>query len=173
VRYCNGGGCKQAMYDGSFEDWTYSPYPAPNPCYSGGLRLLNETSAEEVLQRCKALSGDSNLLKDRILWDTCVRGNLLLYHQNFVSSNYLRVQCPESLYKLTGMRRSDDENYPVANILNNLVETCRGSRDMGHWCLTRMHDGCVPSCSWPGKVGVDPGYKRVDRCSRNGEPLFS
>ena len=173
--YCNGGACKQAMYDGSFEAWTYSPFPAPNPCYGGGLRLLNETSAQDVLERCKALSGDSEKLKDKILWDTCVRANLLLFHQNFVSSNYVRVRCPKGLYMLTGMRRldDDDDNVPDANTANELTESCRGSREGGHYCVTSMSDGCVPSCAWPGKVDVvDPAYKRVDRCLISGMPLF-
>lgn len=173
ANYCNGGPCKQGMYDGSFLDWTYSPYPAPNPCYGGGLRLLNETSAEDVLLRCKALSGNSNELKDQILWDTCVRGNLQLLHQNHVSSNYMRVKCPKGLVMLTGMRRSDDDNFPDANVSNDLKEACRGSREGGRYCVTSMADGCVPSCAWSGKVNVDPAYKRVDRCSRKGKPFFN
>ena len=175
VKFCNGGPCKQAMYEGSFEAWTYSPYPDPNPCYGGGLRLLNETSAQEVLKKCKALSGDSDKLKDKILWDTCVRANLFLFHQNFVSSNLLRVKCPKGLYMLTGLRREDDDDdhVPDADTANDLTEGCRGSREGGHYCVTSMSDGCVPSCAWPGKVNTDQAYQRVDRCAISGMPLFS
>ena len=172
TKFCNGGPCKEGMFDGSFESWTFSPHPAPNPCYSGGLRLLNETTSQEVLVRCKALSGDSEKMKDKILLDTCFRGNAFLYHQNFVSSNYMRVKCPKGLHMLTGLRRQDDDNFPDANTANQLAQECRGSREAGHYCVTSMADGCVPSCSWPGKVNVDPDYKRVDRCARSGMPLF-
>jgi len=175
VHYCEGGPCRQGMYDGSFADWTYSPYPAPNPCYNGGVRLLNETSASQVWARCRALSGNSKQLKDKILLDTCFRANKELYHQNFVSSNYMRVICPNGLIQyiimLTGMRRDDEEGLPDIDITNELKEECRGSRENGRYALTSMADGCVASCAWPGKVGVDPKYKRVDRCARSGMPL--
>ena len=177
TRYCNGGPCRQAMYDGDFDAWTHSPFPAQNPCYSGGVRLLNETSPEEVWKRCKALSGNSQELKDRILWDTCVRANLELFHQNFVSARYLRVRCPRGLYILTGLRREDDDDpaktFPFLNVSNQFTNECRGSREQGHYCVTSMSDGCVPSCSWGGKVNTDPQYKRVDRCARDGMPMLA
>lgn len=178
TRYCNGGPCRQAMYDGDFDAWTHSPFPAPNPCYGGGVRLLNETTPEEVWKRCKALSGGhSQELKDRILWDTCVRANLELFHQNFLSSRYLRVKCPRALYMLTGLRREDDDDpakaFPFPNVSNQFTNECRGSREQGHYCLTSMSDGCVVSCAWPGKVNTDPQYKRVDRCARDGMPMVA
>lgn len=172
AKYCNGGPCHEGMYGGSFEAWTYSPFPDPNPCYSGGLRLLNETSADDVHARCLALSGGGGIaLKDEILWDTCVRGNLQLFHQNFVSTQYLRVQCPRGLYMLTGLRREDDDTFPLPNLGNVFTNTCSGSRGSGHYCVTSMADGCVPSCAWPDKVRADPQWQRVDRCDRDGHVL--
>ncbi len=176
TRYCNGGPCRQGMYDGDFEAWTFSPFPAPNPCYGGGVRLLNETTPDEVWTRCKALSGNSQEFKDSILRDTCVRANLELFHQNFVSTRYLRVKCPRGLYMLTGLRREDDDDpakaFPKVSLANTFPNECIGSRENGRYCLTSMSDGCVSSCSWGGKVNADPQYKRVDRCSRDGVPML-
>jgi hypothetical protein len=172
VRHCAGGPCKQGMYDGAFDAWTYSPFPDPNPCYGGGLRLLNETSEADVRQRCRALSGgESSLYKDNVLADTCVRANLELFHQNFVSSRYLRVQCPRGLYMLTGLRREDDAYFPLPDPGLAFTNECHGSREGGRYCITSMADGCVPSCAWPGKVSTDALWRRVDRCGRDGRVL--
>ena len=171
-KYCGGGPCRESMYEGSFADWTYSPFPDPNPCYGGGLRLLNETSEAEVRERCLALSGNgTSEYKDKVLYDTCVRANLELYHQNFVSSRYLRVQCPRGLYMLTGLRRDDDARFPLPHPGLAFTNECHGSREAGHFCVTSMADGCVPSCAWPGKVTTDPEWRRVDRCGRDGRVL--
>jgi hypothetical protein len=170
-RHCNGGACAENMYDGSFDDWTYSPYSDPNPCYGGGVRLLNEVPEADVVQRCRALSGESREYKDAVLEDTCVRGNLELFHQNFVSSRYVRVQCPPGLYMLTGMRRDDDSYFPYPDPGLAFTNECRGSRSSGHYCITSMADGCVPSCAWPGKANTDPDWRRVDRCGRDGRIL--
>lgn len=133
-RHCAGGACKENMYDGSFDDWTFSPYTNSNPCYGGGLRLLNETSEDDVVQRCKALSGNSRDYKDAVLEDTCVRGNVELFHQNFVSSRYVRVQCPPGLYVLTGLRRDDDFYFPSPHPGLDFTNECIGSRSNGHFC---------------------------------------
>jgi hypothetical protein len=174
-RYCGGGPCKEGLFGGDFTAWTYSPFPDPNPCYSGGLRLLNETSDDELVARCRALSGDGNRTrKDEILLDTCVRANRELFHQNFVATRYLRVQCPKGLYRLTGLRRDEDDDarFPPPSLANNaFTNECRGARESGKYCVTSMADGCVPSCAWPGKVRTDPQYPRVDRCGKDGSVL--
>ena len=176
ARFCNGGPCREGLFDGTFDAWTYSPYPDPNPCYGGGLRLLNETSKEELASRCRSLGGGNNAssraLKDEILHDTCVRGNLELFHQNFVSTKYLRVKCPKGLYMLTGLRRDDEDGYPDPDPALRFTNECRGSREQGHYCVTSMADCCVPSCAWPGKVNTDPSWRRVDRCDSRGLPML-
>lgn len=170
TNFCQGGKCAKGMYDGDFAAWTQAHFPDPNMCYSGGIKWLNESSYENLEQLCRGLSGNSSEYKDLFLWDSCVNTNRQLFHQNFVATKYTRVQCPEGLYRLTGIRREDDGNtgLPVPNLDNILEKTCNGSREQGHYCVTTMQDCCVPSCAWGGKVTTTPGYDRVDRCSRDG-----
>jgi hypothetical protein len=159
------------MFGGDFEAWTDAEFPDPNKCYSGGIKYFEGAGTLE--EKCRRLSGGSETLKDRILWDSCIRSNRAYLHQNFYGTQYLRVQCPESLYRLTGLRRNNDEedNLPYPHIEQQLPLTCGGSREQGHTCITTMHDGCVPSCAWPGKVDVDPAYPRVDRCDHDNTIL--
>lgn len=171
--HCQGGSCRDYMFDGDFSAWTNAQYPDPNSkCYAGGVKHLFNVSENFLWEVCTRLSGGSNELKDRILWDTCVRSNQLYLHQNFYESRYLRVECPESLYRLTGLRRADDAEVRVyPNIGNPLPLHCKGSIESGHPCLSSMMDGCVPSASWSGKVDTVQGYPAVDRCDRNGNIL--
>jgi hypothetical protein len=164
-RYCRGGPCRRGMYDGDFEAWTDAEFSDPHVCYEGGVKWDN---ISDIWERCRRLSGGSDELKDRILWDSCARTNLEYLHQNWYETRYERVACPEGLARLTGLWRSDDENYPLPHASNPLTQSCQGSIESGHACLTTMHDGCVPSCSWLGKVDARDGYLRVDRCDANG-----
>jgi hypothetical protein len=44
---------------------------------------------------------------------------------------YTRVQCPEGLYRLSGLRRSDDGGYPRPSLSNPLTQSCNGNRQTG------------------------------------------
>lgn len=167
-KFCQGGKCAQGMYDGDFAAWTQAHFMDPNVCYSGGIKWLNESSLEHLKQMCKSLSGTQTTYKDLALYDSCVLTNEQMFHQNFVSTKYTRVQCPEGLYRLTGIRRQDDDLWKPAQPDHVLEQSCQGSRADGHYCVTTMQDCCVPSCSWEGKVDTVPGYGRVDRCYANG-----
>jgi hypothetical protein len=167
--YCQGGPCAEGMYNGNFEAWTNAHYPDPNLCYSGGVKWLNETSNKEVEALCKALSNGNEAYKDLVLYDSCVKTNRQLFHQNFVSTKYKRVQCPEGLFRLTGIQRQDDDVFPLPDISHTLDQTCTGSREGGKYCTTSVQDCCCMSASWSGKVSTIEGYGRVDRCDRNGQ----
>jgi hypothetical protein len=54
---------------------------------------------------------------------------------------YLRVACPEGLYRLTGLRRSDDDMHPQPHKGNDLPTYCNGNT--GDVCITTMQDCCV------------------------------
>lgn len=165
-KYCSGGPCKDNLYNGSFSQWTDAQYNDPNICYSGGIKWLDKNSSIEQL--CNKPTNNGHLLKDKILIDSCVATNIMLYHQNFVGTNSLRVQCPEGLYKLTGLKRADDNNLPIANINNQLPIICDGTRSGGKYCITTMMDGCKFSCSWSGKGNPDINWPRADTCDKNG-----
>lgn len=168
VKYCRGGGCARGMYSGSFEAWTRAHFADPNVCYSGGIKWLNETSVDELKDMCRMLSANETSPKDVMLYDSCLETNVALFHQNFVSTKYTRVRCPEALYRLSGLRREDDDSEKLASPDNFLDQECQGSRANGHYCVTTMQDCCVPSCAWGGKVRTAPGFDRVDRCFANG-----
>jgi hypothetical protein len=163
--YCKGGSCLQNMYAGNFDQWNNAKYYDSNLCYSGGIKWLNETTSS----MCKALSNGQTNLKDRILYDSCMLSNHMLYHQNFVSTDSVRVQCPKGLYMATGLRRADDAQYPKAYLGNKLTTHCRGNRNSGQYCITTMQDCCEFSCSWLGKGNPDPKWPRADICTQNGQ----
>jgi hypothetical protein len=165
AHHCQGGACASGMYSGDFRAWTDAQFPDPNQCYAGGIKWLNESKAETL---CLKLSDGDTMLKDVALHDSCILTNRLLFHQNFVSTKYTRVRCPEGLYRLSGLRREDNDLWKPPLAENVLDNSCQGSRADGHYCITTMQDCCVPSCSWDGKVDSSPGFNRVDRCFANG-----
>ena len=152
-KYCQGGPCSESLYShGSFDDWNRPHYQDPNPCYSGGIKWLDETPTDRIHELCLGLV-HSNITeyKDYALVRSCFLSNHMLYHQNFLNTDYIRVQCPDGLTRLTGSKRNDDDLYPMPHLENVLSNTCRGSRESGHYCVTSMQDCCKPSCSWSGK----------------------
>jgi hypothetical protein len=170
-KYCEGGACKDYMYESNFNAWNQAQYPDQGPhalCYSGGIKWLDKKNGTELLKLCRNLTGGRKWHSDNITVDSCYRSNTNLYHQNFVSTDVRRVRCPESLTLLTGMRRVDDMSYPPASLQNTLPNRCRGDRTQGHYCITSMQDGCKPSCSWKGKGNPDPKWPRIDVCQKNG-----
>lgn len=169
TRACNGGVCRDNLYNGNFAAWTDAEFPDRNKCYSGGIKQFD--NATLLREKCRRLSGGSTQRKDTILFHSCVRTNMAYMHQNFYGSEYERVQCPDSLVRISGLQRADDGDYPRVSRGLRLTNTCEGSIESGHACLTTMHDGCVASCSWPGKVDTTTGYPSVTRCNKNGDIL--
>ena len=166
-KYCQGGCCAFPMYGGNFDQWTNAQYNDPNICYSGGIKWLDRADNETLLSLCKGLDNNAEFYKSNVTRDSCYRSNLQLYHQNFVSTNLLRVKCPDGLIRLTGMSRDDNDDYPPVNIINSLSDECRGDRMQGRYCITTMQDCCKPSCSWSGKGGSST-WSRVDTCDKDG-----
>lgn len=169
---CQGGACKQSMYDTPFDSWDQAHYNDPNRCYSGGIKWLDENN-DNILNLCQGLIGhEPRDPKDQITIDSCYRSNQGLYHQNFVSTRYTPVQCPAGLTMLTGLRRADDcSPLPLPHPDNALDRHCQGDRSQGHFCITTMQDCCKPSCAWSGKGNPDPQWPRLDTCSRTGSIL--
>lgn len=162
-KYCAGGPCVEGQYEGDFNAWN----PNTPSCYGGGVRLLSN-STEEVLAACTALSSGPLRSKDEILIQSCVFSNFLLYHQNFLSSRSVAVQCPDGLSRLTGLRRSDEQGLPVAHKNNLLITHCLGSRSENRYCLSTMADCCMPSCAWNDKGSPDRVWNRIDTCKKDG-----
>jgi len=171
--YCQGGACRQSMYQGSFAQWVNAQYYDPNRCYSGGIKWLDKKNNTELLQLCKGLVGTENktTIKNKATIDSCYRTNIQLYHQNFVSTRSTRVQCPPALVNVTGLRRKDDQTFPFPNPGLSLPNECKGDRTQGHYCITTMQDCCKMSCSWSGKIpsyAKDDEYACVKTCNRQG-----
>lgn len=171
TKYCQGGPCSIGQFSGSFDDWNRPHFNDPNPCYSGGIKWLDEAPGTDIYQLCLELSKSGTSYKDVSLTRSCIYSNLLLYHQNFVKTNYLQVKCPEGLVRLTGLRRNDDQNQPYPNRDLHLSGYCEGSRSGGKYCITSMQDCCKPSCSWSGKGSPDSVFNKVDTCDIHGFPI--
>lgn len=166
INYCQGGPCRDHMYSGNFSQWTNTVFYDRNACYSGGIKWLDHTNP--LIKMCKQAVNFEDSLKDRILVDSCVQSNSMLYHQNFLSTKYLNIKCPEGLYRLTGLKRQDEDNLPSANVSNELTNSCTGSKERGIFCYTTMCDMCKPSCSWLNKGNPDILWAKVDTCNRDG-----
>jgi len=170
---CQGGPCRQAMYDGDFQRWVNAEYNDPNLCYSGGIKWLDRKNrSDELYQLCRGLSGFAVDQKANTTTESCFRTNTGLFHQNFVSSRYTRVRCPLGLCRQTGLSRADDDMYPMPSTDRILDHSCLGDRSAGRYCLTTMQDCCKMSCSWSGKVQSKNG-SCVYTCGRDGNILLS
>lgn len=158
-RFCQGGPCAAGMFDSVFNDWT----PDGN-CYGGGLRILSNDYGK-VWEVCGRLTR-SNDYKDGVVRQACWYANIMFYHQNFFSTDSLRVRCPESLTKATGLKRTDDVNQPYPDLNNQPTIFCRNKN-----CITGYHDCCKMSCSWKYKGQPDPVLSRVYTCDYGGLPV--
>jgi len=168
TNFCKGGPCKEGMYQGTFDQWINAQYDDPNPCYSGGVKWLDELDEFNLLQSCQALSNNQS----ETLTKSCVTTNEQYFHQNFVSSRRTRIQCPSHLYTLTNLHRSDDIQFPVMSPSLPLDQECKGDRTQGRYCITTMQDCCKHSCSWSNKIEsylLDPSNSCVYTCDRNGD----
>lgn len=161
-KYCQGGPCAKGMFPTSFQDWTEVAYPDPHVCYSGGIKWLEDTDkAKEYCEKALGAHKDAE--------DSCVRTNREILHQNFVEIRAEPVQCPEGLYRLTGLKRADDESLPKPSTGLELTRHCKGDRSQGHFCVTTMQDCCKPSCSWRGKGRPSEEWDHVDYCDAEGK----
>jgi len=146
--------------------WTSVPIPNVDPCYAGGVRVLNSQPRDQLWSLCQALSAGQTGYKDEVLWQSCYESNVDFYHQNFKKAQFLEVACPDGLTMLTGLKRSDQAGLPKPNKNNTLGISCAMSSP--HFCLTSMQDCCKPSCAWSNKVPADPQWSRDDTCDVNG-----
>lgn len=157
--FCQGGPCALGMFNSMFDDWT----PDGN-CYGGGLRMLSD-NYDQVWGLCgKIIRG--NDFKDDVLRQACWYANIMFYHQNFFSTDSIQVQCPTSLTKATGLKRSDDVSSPFPDRNNKPNIFCRNKN-----CMTGYQDCCKMSCSWNSKGKPDPLLSRVYTCNFNGFPV--
>ena len=175
--YCQGGGCKQAMYEGAFSQWVQPQYNDPQLCYSGGVKWLDQKNSTPALTKlCQGLNNFKNLTSSKIkrTVQSCVLSNTQLLHQNFVATKVARVQCPPHLVKVTGLHRLDDAKYPLPAWNVPLTKKCQGDRTQGRYCITTMQDCCKPSCAWSNKVesyNLDKKYPCTYTCDRHGNVL--
>ena len=143
---CSGGHCNAPYYSGDFNAWT----PDGN-CYGGGVHDASE---------CSKLTGTSSFA-DQTLQYGCPEAINRGFHSNF-EVQWQRVQCPPSLYKVTGLRRKDDAEYPMPNPGLTLKNTGRTTTTM---------DCCKPTCGWRQNIAgiADPLFPQVYTCNKEGQ----
>ena len=163
-KYCAGGPCTEGQYETDYKAWN----PDTLHCYGGGVRLVNNKTSD-IVAACTTLAGSTqDSYKVQALFQSCLMSNVLTFHQNFISSNSIPVRCPEGLSRLTGLRRTDEQDLPIPHKSNQLVTHCHGNKTDHRYCLSTMADCCMPSCSWNNKGLPDPLWSRVDSCRKDG-----
>ena len=144
---CSGGHCNAPYYSGNFDAWT----PDGN-CYGGGVHNADD---------CDKLSGDQDFPDQTLRYEckTAINGQ---YHLNF-NVQWERVQCPASLYKMTGLRRRDDMQHPKPHLEMKLMNQGRTTTTM---------DCCKPTCAWRQNIAsiADPEFPQVYTCAKDGKP---
>ena len=146
-RVCSGGHCNAPQFTGDFSAWT----PNGN-CYGGGVRSADQ---------CSKLT-TTNSFADATLLYGCPTAIQRGYHANF-GVKWARVQCPASLYKVTGIRQKGDTAYPLP----------RPDMDLQHQGrTTTTMDCCKPTCAWRQNVqGItDSTFPQVYTCNKEGLP---
>jgi hypothetical protein len=166
--YCLGGPCSDYMYKSQFDDWLKLKGKSTPLCYSGNNYNLDLSNHTLVYELCMNLVKDITRVMDNMTIDSCYRSYVENYHQNFVKTNYVQVQCPEGLYRLTGLRRQDDLKYSLPHPSNQLTEKCEGNSQENRFCITTMQDCCKPSCAWNFKGFPSQIWPKVDTCDKNG-----
>ena len=143
---CSGGHCNAPYYSGSFQDWT----PDGN-CYGGGVHDPNQ---------CSKLTTNQTFADETLLYG-CPTAINHGYHANF-EVQWQRVQCPPSLYKVTGLRRKDDGKHPLPNLQLTLQNSGRTTTTM---------DCCKPTCAWRQDIAniADPIFPQVYTCDKIGQ----
>ena len=151
-RACSGGNCNAPQFSGDFSAWT----PDGN-CYGGGVHSSDG---------CDALDSEQSFA-DKTLTYGCKAAVNQFYHQNF-DVNFKQVQCPKSLYRITGIRsKSDIDNSQSLPIASPYLSLPNGGR------TTTTMDCCKPTCAWRQNVGsfTDPNWPQTFVCDKNGVPL--
>ena len=144
---CSGGHCNSPYYSGKFAAWT----PDGN-CYGGGVHDANGCS--------KLVTGCSRTFADKTLLYACPEAIKRGFHANF-NVQWQRVQCPPSLYKVTGLRRTDDGEHPTPRLGLTLSNSGRTTTTM---------DCCKPTCAWRQNIAglADPQFPQVYTCNKTG-----
>lgn len=142
---CSGGHCNAPYYSGNFQAWT----PDGN-CYGGGVHDASQ---------CSKLSGNKSFPEQTLQYG-CPTAIERGYHSNF-QVNWDRVQCPPSLYRVTGLRRKDDAKYPEPGVRLGLSNSGRTTTTM---------DCCKPTCAWRQNIAAiaDPKFPQVYTCNKEG-----
>ena len=148
---CSGGHCNGPQYSGDFHAWT----PNGN-CYDGGIHdpngcdaLVNKASQNRTFAEQTLVYGCKAALEQH-------------YHQNF-QVNFKQVQCPKSLYQVTGIKSKDDYLLTSPHIDLKLENQGRTTTTM---------DCCKPTCAWRQNVQsfTDSNWPQVFVCNQAGIP---
>lgn len=149
-RVCSGGHCNAPQYSSGFSAWT----PDGN-CYGGGVRDANG---------CNALAPNPQTFAEKTLVYGCKEAIYQRYHQNLQVS-FAQVQCPKSLYQITGIRPNSDTSLPLPNPSLYLPSGGRTTTTM---------DCCKPTCAWRQNVkNADSNWPQLFVCDKTGVPLMN
>lgn len=183
-----------------YGEFVYSGYPDPNALttgatgfyYEGGLKFksLFECTSQEwpltgaavrseacqgrIEQLCNQLDSGSAAVTatSRV---SCTRANApdSLYHQNWLEVRAKRVECPESLTRVTGCQLKD-QGLPKPD---PSVTTATQADDSfkSNYTTTTMQDCCMPTCAFKENVKspVEGGFRSAYSCRSTGEPVVS
>lgn len=186
-------------FNGCTENGTqYSSYPDLGGDWTGGVRatryaqcadaegaysaqsVASETCQEYIAGECSEIEAEEPT--QSISRQSCEQANRAdtLYHMNWYVA-VKRVECPESLTKVTGCRLSDQglpQADPSITSFDAAVAAGFGERSSNAtgeqdplYHTTTMQDCCRPTCAWDANTrNTADGYNRFYTCDQSGAP---
>lgn len=181
-----------------YGEFAYTGFPDPTALsgganmfyYEGGLRYKNlsvcsssdwpptadavksEACQDRVETLCNQIESPSANVTATSR-NSCIQANKVesLYHQNWQEVRAKRVECPESLTRVTGCRLKD-QGLPKPNPAVQSAADADPSFKSGY-TITTMQDCCMPTCAWKENVKspVEGAWRSFYSCRANGEPI--
>lgn len=150
-----GQACNGPMYAGDFSAWT----PDGN-CYGGGLK--DESKCGGLVNNQQTTFADKTLVYG------CKTAIDRQYHQNYNNVDFQQVQCPKSLYLVSGIRSLSDDS-PDLPMASPHLKLQNGGR------ITTTMDCCKPTCAWRQntKGYTDSNFPSVYVCNKSGIPIMN
>jgi len=141
--------------------------------------VASEDCQSKLAEYCAEISASTSASLANTTRNSCMYGNQLntLYHQHWAVWAK-RVECPESLTRVTGCRLAPESGLATPDPKVSNPEQAKAAGFSSGYRTSTMQDCCKPACSWTDKVGGKEASKNVDAtfssfyaCDASDDPM--